>query len=130
MRLLIWIMFCAAMIGLLTLLAVTGVHAQSVKCALVAPVEARIVDGGGSWVELAPSQVQFMRGVYANVPAAAGTVPIGDQAFLGGGGKEPTVSVYFVDGPFVCGKLNIKPMLLNTLLHEGAGDAVHVGDPS
>jgi hypothetical protein len=123
----------AAILGAVVLsapLSPVSARVDSLYCAPMAGPHDRIVNAGGSWVELTPDQLQFARGIWASMPAAHARLPLGHQAFLSRGGAEPADSVYFVDDESICGRMFVSRGLEEQILAVGAGKIEHGDDSS
>jgi hypothetical protein len=111
-------------------LSPASARVDSLYCAPMAGPHDRIVNAGGSWVELTFDQLQFARGIWASMPAAHARLPLGHRAFLSRGGAEPADSVYFVDEDSICGRMFVSLDLEEQILAVGAGKIEHSGDSS
>jgi hypothetical protein len=111
-------------------LSPASARVDSLYCAPMAGPHDRIVNAGGSWVELTFDQLQFARGIWASMPAAHARLPLGHRAFLSRGGAEPADSVYFVDEDSICGRMFVSFGLEEQILAVGAGKIEHSGDSS
>ena len=111
-------------------LSPASARVDSLYCAPMAGPHDRIVNAGGSWVELTYDQLEFARGIWASMPAAHARLPLGHRAFLSRGGAEPADSIYFVDEDSICGRMFVSLDLEEQILAVGAGKIEHSGDSS
>ena len=118
----------AAILG--SALSPASARVDSLYCAPMAGPHDRIVNAGGSWLELSADQLQFARGIWASMPASHARLPLGHRAFLSRGGAEPADSVYFVDEDSICGRMFVSHGLEEQILAVGAGKIEHSGDAS
>jgi hypothetical protein len=81
--------------------------------------------GRGSWIELAPAQWQFLRGIYILNPATAPGLPYGDRAALVRVQGKPGGLIMFLDGPLACTPMEIPDVVIEMVMAVGRGEIGH-----
>jgi hypothetical protein len=82
----------------------------------------------GKWIELAPEQWQFLRGIYAMNPLTPPGLPYGDKAALVKIDGSSGGMVFFIDGDKACTPMAVPDQLLammdavatDKISHEGS----------
>ena len=95
---------------------------DSAKCLSIEPLKAI-----AKVVELAPSQFDFVRGLYVASPPVSHELPPGDHAVLATAGAA--IMVALVDGDQSCARMQIADFILAELMAIGRGDVTHAGAP-
>ncbi|THD43520.1 MAG: hypothetical protein E7774_12655 [Bradyrhizobium sp.] len=113
--------------ALLPALLPSSALAGSLECAKVDVPKHIIADHGGRWVELAPAQWQFLRGVYAADPTSPTTLPVGDRAALAQMGGADFGLVFFIDGDRACSPIVVSRDVVEMLRDVGTGHINHAG---
>jgi hypothetical protein len=114
-------------LGVALALSSSAALAEGGPCAAV-DVPKRIISAhGGNWIELAPAQWQFLRGLYAATPAAPTGLPIGDRAALAQVAGADYGLVFFLDGDRACTPMIVSRDIVELLRDVGAGEIRHIG---
>jgi hypothetical protein len=87
-----------------------------------------ISDHGGHWVELAPAQWQFLRGMYAADPTMPTSLPVGSRAALAQVAGVDFGLVSFIDGDRACTPMIVSHEVVEMLHNVGAGQITHAGE--
>ena len=116
-------------LGLLCLVAgpaKAGGHPDS--CVDVSVPKDAVAARDGRWIELTPSQWEFMRGIYAMHPATPLGLPFGDKAVLAQLTGEPGGLVFFIDGARACMPMAV-PAEVVAMMRDVATDSISHESP-
>ena len=113
--------------GFILALSSSGALADGATCASVDVPKRIISDHGGRWIELAPAQWQFLRGIYAATPAAPTSLPVGDRAALAQVAGADFGLVFFLDGDRACTPMIVSRDVVDLLRDVGTGEIRHIG---
>jgi len=113
--------------GLILAISSSCALAGGTKCAAIDVPKHIISDHGGRWVELAPAQWQFLRGIYAADPTTPASLPVGDRAALAEVTGADFGLVFFLDGDRACTPMLVSHDVIEMLRDVGAGEIKHIG---
>ena len=113
--------------GLVLAISSSSALADEAKCAAVDVPKHIISAQGGRWVELAPEQWQFLRGIYAANPSTPSSLPVGDRAALAQVDGADFGLVFFLDGDRACTPMLVSRDVVDMVRDVGTGEIKHIG---
>jgi hypothetical protein len=112
-------------IGIICAALALSSYAHAAECEPIVAAKKSVTDKGGSWIDLTPEQVLFMKGAFFNDPHTRDGLPYGDKAALISNPDEALNVVAFIDGDEICDRINVPRPSTHILIDVGSGAITH-----